>query len=279
MKNLPITNYVLSLSAHMALERGNMRITVLQTDIVWADAEANIRKAERLMAEAPESDLYVLPEMWSTGFATEPQGIAEEEGGRALQWMLSKANEVQAAVAGSIAVKTRGEGDYVNRHYFVRPDGSYEFYDKHHLFTYGHEDCYFRAGDRRTVAHYKGVRFLLITCYDTRFPGWMRYDDDFDAIIIVANWPANRQRAWQILTRARAIENQCCVVAANRTGDDPYSSYIGKSAIIDAYGNTLAAAHEGREEAISAVVDFGRQQHFRDKFPVLRERDVWESEK
>lgn len=250
-----------------------MRITILQTDIVWADPEANISRADRLISQAPASDVYVLPEMWSTGFATEPQGIAEEEGGQALQWMKRKAQHANAAISGTLAIGLPGEQGYVNRHYFVCPDGRCYSYDKHHLFTYGHEDRYFTAGNERCVATFRGVRFLLITCYDARFPLWMRYADDYDAIIIAANWPSNRQHAWHILTRARAIENQCCVIAANRVGSDPYSVYTGSSAIIDAYGNTLAAATTDDEQTVTAEVDFTEQLRFREKFPVLRERD------
>lgn len=250
-----------------------MKITILQTDIQWAAPAANMANAERLIDDAGEADLFVLPEMWSTGFATEPAGIAESEEGEAFEWMVRMAHGQKAAMAGSIAIRTR-EGEYRNRHYFVRPDGSFDYYDKHHLFTYGHEDQFFTPGNSRTVANYKGMRFLLITCYDTRFPLWMRYNDDYDAIIIVANWPSNRQLAWHTLVRARAIENQCHVIAANRTGTDPCSTYTGESCIIDAYGNTLAQAEGNSQQTVSATIDIVRQRHFREKFPVLRERDI-----
>ncbi|MBO4826734.1 MAG: nitrilase family protein [Prevotella sp.] len=251
-----------------------MRIAILQTDIKWADAKANQANAERHINDAGQADLYVLPEMWSTGFATEPQGIAESHEGSSLEWMKRTASGLQAAIAGSLAVRT-SEGDYRNRHYFVYPDGSYTYYDKHHLFSYGHEDQYYTPGTKRTVAEYRGVRFLLATCYDARFPLWLRYNNDYDAIILAANWPANRQEAWQTLTLARAIENQCLVVAANRTGSDPYSDYIGQSRIIDAYGQVLAEADGDREQCVCATFDMERQQAFRQKFPVLRERDTF----
>ena len=250
----------------------NMKITLLQSDIHWASPAANIANAERLIENAGQADLFVLPEMWSTGFATEPDGIAETEGGTALEWMVSTAQERDAAVAGSIAVRTE-DNRYRNRHYFVHPDGSYDYYDKHHLFTYGHEDQFYTAGEKRTVACHGGARFLLATCYDTRFPLWLRCQDDYDVLVIVANWPANRQVAWQTLVRARAIENQCYVLAVNRTGTDPYSTYIGGSCIIDAYGNTVAQAEGDGEQTVSATLDLERQKHFREKFPVLRERD------
>ena len=122
------------------------------------------------------------------------------------------------------------------------------------------------------MAQYKGVRFLLQTCYDLRFPVWMRNTGDYDAIILVANWPESRLNAWQTLTRARAIENQCYVIAANRTGIDPTCQYGGSSAIIDPYGRVMAEA----ETDITADIDMARLQAFREKFPVLNDRDAFE---
>lgn len=250
-----------------------MRVTILQTDIVWASPKANMESVGRQIKGAPATDLFVLPEMWSTGFAIEPEGIADESN-LTLHWMQEMAIETQAGICGSVSVKENGL--FVNRMYFVRPDSSFESYDKHHLFTYGHEDKYYRAGNRRTVAEFNGVRFLLVTCYDTRFPLWLRYRNDYDAIIIVANWPSNRQSAWEILTKARAIENQAYVLACNRVGRDNYSQYAGGSAIIDPYGNVMSQVHENTEAIICGDIDMKLLTHFREKFPVLYEKDNYE---
>ena len=185
-----------------------MKVTLLQTDIQWAQAEQNILQAERMMAENPGSDLYVLPEMWSTGFATQPHGIAADEATNpALLWMKDTARQHDCAITGSLAVKL-GDGTFRNRHYFV--DGrndSVAFYDKHHLFTYGHENEFYTPGEEHTIVEFAGVRLLLLTCYDLRFPCWSRYADalNYDVIVLVANWPESRQSAWQLLTRARAL--------------------------------------------------------------------------
>ena len=250
-----------------------MRVTILQTDIIWGSPQDNMERAGRQIKGSAASDLFVLPEMWSTGFATEPKGIADEKD-MALSCMQRIAVQTNTAICGSVSVKE--DDHYVNRLYFVRPDQTYDYYDKHHLFSYGHEDKYYRPGNRRTVAEYKGVRFLLVTCYDTRFPLWLRYRDDYDAIIIVANWPENRQLAWQTLIRARAIENQAYVIACNRIGNDQNCKYAGGSAIIDPCGNTMAQAEENKEETISGEIDMERLKHFREKFPVLMEKDNYE---
>lgn len=252
-----------------------MKITILQTDVKWAQPEDNQVVANKLISETPHSDLYILPEMWTTGFATSPEGIAEDtDSHNSLEWMQQMANENRCAICGSISVRTQ-QKQYRNRQYFVLPDGTFFHYDKHHLFSYGGEDKSYTAGTERVIAEYKGVRFLLQTCYDLRFPQWMRYKDDYDAIIIVANWPSSRQNAWQILLRARAIENQCYVIGANRVGQDKNSSYSGYSAIIDAKGQTLAQAQKGKEQTVTAEIDTDSLLRFRSKFPVLKDRDIF----
>jgi len=254
-----------------------MKVTILQTDIEWGIPEENIRRAELLMAQKPDSDLYVLPEMWSTGFATEPFGIAEEEtSSKALAWMKSKAKALDCAICGSLAIVV--DGKYRNRHYFINGrKGVLEYYDKHHLFSYGHEDQFYTAGDKHLVVDYEGFRFLLLTCYDLRFPMWSRYCDKhpYDAIICVANWPESRQNAWQILTRARAIENQAYLIGCNRVGNDCYNHYRGCSAIISPIGKTLAKCKVNEQDCASFLLDFESLNQKRTKFKVLEERDVF----
>jgi predicted amidohydrolase len=255
-----------------------MKITILQIDIKWAQPSANAIEAEHLIASAPASDLYVLPEMWSTGFATEPQGIAEdEEMPESLKWMICMAQKYDAAICGSIAVMDNKCGANRqlarNRHYFVKPDGTYQTYDKHHLFKYGGEDKFYLSGNERTVAEWRGFRFLLLVCYDLRFPKWIRYQDDYDAIIVVANWPESRQNVWQTLTKARAIENLCYLIGCNRVGDDKYCHYVGQSAIIDPKGYVITESQEPTPEAITAEISIDELRKFRDKFPVLQDRD------
>ena len=254
-----------------------MKVTILQTDIEWGIPEENIRRAELLMAQKTDSDLYVLPEMWSTGFATEPFGIAEEEtSSKALAWMKSKAKALDCAICGSLAIVV--DGKYRNRHYFINGrKGVLEYYDKHHLFSYGHEDQFYTAGDKHLVVDYEGFRFLLLTCYDLRFPMWSRYCDKhpYDAIICVANWPESRQNAWQILTRARAIENQAYLIGCNRVGNDCYNHYRGCSAIISPIGKTLAKCKVNEQDCASFLLDSESLNQKRTKFKVLEERDVF----
>lgn len=249
-----------------------MKVTLLQQDIVWADPTANIESARRAITSAPGSDLYVLPEMWSTGFATQPEGIAENDTSDSLKMMQSLAQEMDAAICGSIAVRCSDDDTYRNRFYFVKPDGETVFYDKHHLFTYSGEHKRYTAGDRRVVVEWRGVRFLLLVCYDLRFPMWARSHEDYDAILYVASWPTPRVEAWRTLLKARAIENQCYVCGVNRVGTDPACEYCGGTAFVDPYGSAIQCP-DGKVSALTREIDMAALEEFRKKFPVLKDRD------
>ena len=238
-----------------------MKAELIQKDLFWADPEANIAAFDAEIDSRPGADLYVLPEMFTTGFATRPEGIAEDKC-IGLGWMKDKAKSLDAAIAGSIA--TLENGKYYNRFYFVTPKRVWQ-YDKHHLFTYGHEDDHFTAGEDRVIAEWRGVRFRLAVCYDLRFPVWLRNEGQaYDALIVVASWPTSRADAWKALIRARAVENQCYVIAVNRTGEDPSCKYSGDSALLDAYGME------------TTEIDMASLKAFREKFPVLNDADKFE---
>ena len=251
-----------------------MKINLIQTDIVWGDPQANCAHLDKLLAGAEPAELYVLPEMFSTGFATLPNATVEHEPSAGLAWMQRKAAELHAAIAGSIALEV-GE-KCVNRFYFVRPDGTYEQYDKRHLFGYGGEGERFQAGQERVIVKYLGVRFLLAVCYDLRFPVWLRSRDDYDVMLLVASWPDVRRFAWDTLARARAIENACYVAAVNRVGTDPACTYNGGTAWIGPYGETLAEAADGRESVVSGEIDLARIATYHTKFPVLSDADSFD---
>lgn len=266
-----------------------MTISLLQTDITWASPLSNRIWLEQMLLTAKKSDLYVLPEMFSTGFVTQPQGIAESEGGGTLEWMKRMAVRLDAAICGSIAISVNLDKDrhprmkplknprimYYNRLYFITSDGEVYTYDKHHLFTYGEEHLRYTAGSDRCVVYWRGFRFNLAVCYDLRFPTWTRNNarSPYDVLLYVANWPESRRAAWDTLLRARAIENQCYVVGVNRVGDDPVCHYNGGTCAIDAYGKTLVQATDNENEVLTFTLDKERLNAFRKKFPVLQDAD------
>lgn len=253
-----------------------MRTVILQTDIVWGDAEANRRNLTELIGSYEGVDLFVLPEMFATGFGFPPQQVAEPEvGGPTLEWMRRMAQVGNCAVAGSVAVRTASD-TFRNRFYFVFPDGNVEYYDKRHLFAFGGEHLEYTPGDRRVIVTYRGFRILLQVCYDLRFPVWMRNRNDYDMMLFVANWPVGRRAVWDVLLQARAIENQCYVVGVNRVGTDPVATYNGGSVILNAYGKTVAVCEEGAVCGAEAVLELESLLNFRRRFPVLEDRDGFE---
>lgn len=254
-----------------------MKISLLQLDTQWMSAAENIRRAERLMSLVPDSDLYVLPEMWATGFCTEPALESADQSATALEWMRRTAQQFGRAVAGTLPVRSWPEeaapsttAMWRNRFFFVMPDGSECHYDKRHLFVPGGEHLTYAAGEESVIVCYRGLRFMLQTCFDLRFPESARNHaaEPYDILLYAANWPQPRIAAWSALLRARAIENQACCIGVNRTGSDPACIYNGQSAAFDAYGNQLAEAGDS-EKILTISPDMERQRHLREKFKVL----------
>lgn len=253
-----------------------MNILLLQRDIIWNDKSENLRRATATICRQSAADLIILPEMFATGFGGQPAAVAEPaDGGIVLPWMQRMAREHDCAIAGSVAVQLPSSAaDYRNRFYFVTPDGSVQYYDKHHLFTYGGEHHHYTAGHERTIVRWRGVRFLLQVCYDLRFPSWSRNHEDYDCALYVASWPVPRIDAWTALLHARAIENQCYVIGVNRVGTDPTCTYSGASVAIDPYGHDIATCTPAVESEVLATLDMDILTHFREKFPVLKDRDA-----
>lgn len=257
-----------------------MKIALVQTDPVWADPVANRARVRELVSPLEGVDLVVLPEMFSTGFVTEPVGIAESQDSGSLALLKEIASTKGCAVAGSIAIEIPSEkgSQYRNRFYFVHPDGKVEYYDKHHLFTYGGEHLHYTPGQERVVVEHCGVRILLQVCYDLRFPVFSRNRmvdgrPEYDLILYVASWPVRRVDAWDALLNARAIENLSYVVGVNRTGNDPSNSYCGHSRLIDPMGKTLASCKEGEENVTICELDTNLLELFRKSFPALLDAD------
>lgn len=257
-----------------------MVLSLIQYDIKWADPGTNRDRLSQIFARLPKSDLVVLPEMFSTGFATEPAGIAEK-GDDSLRWMQEMAARYDCAVAGSLALER--DGRFYNHFAFVTPEGELTGeglsaagqagYNKRHLFTFGGEHKRFTAGGGRVIVSWRGVRFLLSVCYDLRFPVFLRNRGDYDVLLCVASWPAVRRYPWDTLLRARAIENQCYVAGVNRVGDDPSLHYSGGTVLLDWLGQPLAQVPDETGGFVSGEVDLDALHAAAAKFPVLGDAD------
>ena len=230
-----------------------MKVTVIQQDIAWKDVQANIECVGKLLMEAERSDLYLLPEMCSTGFCMQPQDVAEEVEGPTVQAIKRYAAQLDAAIA--VPVMTCDGGKYYNRMYFITPEGVKGMYDKCNLFEYSGEDKVFEPGEGKVTWEWRGVRIRPAICYDLRFPVFLYNKAEYDLLLIAANFPDSRLLAWDTLVRARAIENICYVAASNRVGADEYGTYKGHSVILAPYGNTLAACNDNEQGSATAVLD------------------------
>lgn len=251
-----------------------MKVRILQTNIISGNPVFNRKAVDKMFGSRGEVALYILPEMFTTGFCTlSSHGNIYLDDGQTLDWMIERATSLDAAIAGTVAVRDEHSGQRYNRFYFVQPDGTMSYYDKYHLFTPGHEERYFSKGCQKVIVSYRGVRFLLQTCYDLRFPVFSRSLGDYDVIIYCANWPELRTTHWDILTRARAIENQAYVIAANRVGEDQATTYLGHSAVIDSLGKAVGEASEGSEAIIEASLDIVKQNTYRKRFCVNKDAD------
>jgi omega-amidase len=254
-----------------------MLITLVQDTIVWADKAANLKKVySHLTSVAGQTDLVVLPEMFTTGFCVADLHLAETMEGETVANLKSWAAEFQLAITGSfIAVENES---YFNRAFFVFPDGRVEYADKRHLFTHGNEDKYFTAGDKKLIVNYCGFNICVLVCYDLRFPVWSRnVDNEYDLLIYVANFPEKRIPDWDIMLKSRAIENTTYVCAVNRVGIDGLGiPYNGHSMLLDAKASDLLPFEENETSIQTKEIHVEPLQNYRTRFAVWRDADVFE---
>lgn len=250
-----------------------LRAALIQTDIVWADKERNLAEAAKMIRGLEDADIAFLPEMFSTGFMPRDNSAAETMEGTSVSWMRRLADETGTAIAGSLIISDEPGGSSFNRFILATPDGGISFYDKRHLFSFSGEDSLYAAGTERVVWEYKSCRILPMVCYDLRFPVWSRNRCDYDVAVYTASWPASRTEAWDILLRARAVENQCYVLGVNRVGSDPSASYCGHSVAINYYGQTIACVQEHKTGSVTAELDMEALAEFRNKFRAWEDAD------
>jgi predicted amidohydrolase len=218
------------------------------------------------------TDLILLPEMFQTGFCTEPKMIAETMHGDTVRWMKRTAESLNCSVAGSLII--RENRSTFNRLIYIDQYENLTWYDKRHLFKMTGEELQFSAGLNRLLVPLKGWQISFQICYDLRFPVWSRNQDDYDVLVNVANWPAARSEVWNTLLKARAIENQSYVVGVNRVGTDGNGiSYTGESVVINPKGIVEGEIQASQESLRTFPLSWDELQDFREKFPVWKDRD------
>ncbi len=258
----------------------NLTISLIQTALHWHEAEANLAMLEEKIWQIDQpNDLIILPEMFSTGFTQEAREVAEPMNSKTFRWMKQQAAQSKAVVAGSYIV--REQQQFYNRLLWMKPDGTFSYYDKRHLFRMAGENQVFTAGNSLLIEELKGWRICPLICYDLRFPVWSRNrmqannNLNYDLLIYVANWPAARRSAWKTLLKARAIENACYTVGVNRVGEDGNQVlYSGNSLVADYKGHPLTDLEE--QEQISTIqLSYQDLVEYRKKFPVHSDADAF----
>ena len=252
----------------------DLRVTFFQQDIVWGDAEANRRAVEDSLFLVPHNtDIFVVPETFTTGFGDHMAALAENPMGPTFRWAQKLASRHNFLFVGTWIVR---EGDKCyNRLHWIYPNGSFGYYDKANTFRVSGEYDIISRGTQREVFEYKGWKIKPAVCYDLRFPKWLRNDDlSYDLLLVCANWPGSRHEAWTTLLKARAIENLSYVLGCNRCGKDGVGGdYTGNSALIDYKGFPVAEAEAGDEGLVSVVLDKERLDSFRERWPLYLDFD------
>ncbi len=254
-----------------------LRIACLQINIAFGQPEKNMARVEqeiKQIVSQDQIDVIVLPELWTTGYDLERLPEIGDDEGILIKQLLTTWSKKYAVhiVGGSIAKKTK-KGIY-NTMYTVDHTGELiHEYSKLHLFRLMNEEKYLLPGEATSLFQLEGETCAGMICYDIRFPEWIRVHALKGAkiIFVVAEWPKPRLDHWRTLLLARAIENQCYIVACNRVGSDPANEFGGHSLIIDPWGEILAEG-EDKEENIIAEVNFELVDEVRGKIPVFEDR-------
>lgn len=249
-----------------------MKTALIQTPLFWENPNKNrAYLIEKINSISQYVDLIVLPEMFTSGFTMNPRNAAESMQGESILWLQKTAQEKNCAITGSLVIEENG--NYYNRLVFVFPSGEIQYYNKRHLFTLAGEDKVYTSGIDKLIVDYKGFKICPLICYDLRFPVFSRNVEDYDVLIYVANWPKPRVNAWDILLKARAVENISYVIGVNRVGlDENNLEYVGHSQAIDFLGNFIQEPLETEE---ISIVELNKEQllETRKKLAFLNDKD------
>ncbi len=251
--------------------KNTLRVAAIQMAVLSGAPRKNIVRAEAMLNEAARqgAQAVLLPELWTTGYALERfEEIAQECAEMTLDFLQKEARRLNIAIIGGSFPTRQADGVYSTCH-IVGADGTViAAYSKEHLFPLLSEPEYLRPGQPGGVSNTSLGKWASLICFDIRFPESARQLAYKGARVlwVPAEWPHPRLEHWRTLLRARAIENQLFVVAANRTGQGDNSDWCGHSTIIDPWGNILAEAGE-EESVLVDDLDMGLVDEVRGRIP------------
>lgn len=255
----------------------DLYISLIEDSIAFGDKKANLSKLKENLLQVPDdTDVVVLPELFSTGFTSDKNAaleLAEKNTDDTMSFIHRLANSCNVAFCGSFLARTAGQ--IYNRGFFIEPNGEEVFYNKKHLFSIGNENSIVNPGfTEAPVVRFRGFNIKLIVCYDLRFPVFCRnHNNAYDILVCVANWPKSRLNAWRTLLAARAIENEAYVVGLNRSGIDNFNVDYGSgsSAVFDFRGEIIT--RRSGSPVITAKLSPSALQGFRKSFPAWKDAD------
>lgn len=256
--------------------KNDLVVTLVETDLIWESPEGNRKAlAEKILSHVSASDLFILPEMFTSGFTMNPELVSDTMDGETIRWLKELSITKRAAICGSFVIK---EGsDFVNRFVFVTPEAELWYYDKKHTFTLAGEHEAYKAGAKKVSFEYLGWKICPMICYDLRFPVWARNTEDYDLLIYVANWPKPRINAWDALLKARAIENMSYCIGVNRVGFDGNGhEYPGHSNIYDVLGNLPDVKTDSGSGLNYAELNKRSIEKYRSKLNFLADQDQFQ---
>jgi omega-amidase len=254
-----------------------MRIALFQIDIAWENKDANFKNVESFIEKIKDEkvDLIILPELFSTGYTMNSMALAEDISGETPSFLSIIAKKYNINILGSFIEKTKEKPK--NSAILFNKKGELTFhYSKIHLPSFLNENKHYSSGIEISTFELGGHKFGTIICYDLRFPELFRklVEKEVVGIIVIANWPSERIEHWDVLIKARAVDNQLFVIGVNRVGLSPTSSYPGHSVIVDPFAKVVASYTENEEGIIIGDIDFSLVDIIRKEYPILKDRKL-----
>ena len=254
--------------------KNELEISVIQSKIICKNKSANLKCFDKQISEIKSSDIILLPEMFNSGFYPKEKKLAEKMDGETVNWMLQKSIKNKCSIAGTLMIL---EGTKIyNRLVWVNNKQEIFFYDKVHLFSMGKEDKHINKGNKRLIIEDYGWKICPLICYDIRFPVFSRNNVNYDILVYLANWPIARIEAWDILLKARAIENQCFTFGVNRVGiDNNHVKYNGSSAAYNYSGKKILSTTRNTVCVNSVKIYKSEIETYRKKMNFLNDMEEY----
>lgn len=257
----------------VAEKKDQLHVGVFQMDLVWEDPKRNLEKIEQqLRTNGKHLDVLMLPEMFTTGFSMEGSSLSWSFNHPDFKNMLSLARKYKCSIIGSVWFNDSEK--FYNRCFHWDSNGEFEYYDKNHTFTLVNENQFITRGNIQKMFHVRNWKIRPQICYDLRFPkgSYNLWENPYDLLLYVANWPEKRIEAWDILLKARAVENQSYVIGVNRVGkESEHINYSGHSAIVSYTGEEIKRLPENKEGIMVVILEKKPQIEFRNRFPFIKD--------